>query len=176
MASSNGLFGQLFKVLKRGLSTGITRALSKPRSTPKAKTYPETYPGDFRGRPRIVYSPRPGETPDPGEVVWAWVPFEEDPTRGKDRPSLVIGQDGDWLLAVPLSSVNHDLDRAQEARQGRYWMDIGTGPWDPRGRESQVRLDRIVRLHPADVRRVGGILDESTFAQVAREVISHLGM
>ena len=31
---------------------------------------------------------------DPGEVVWAWVPFEDDPGQGKDRPVLVIARDG----------------------------------------------------------------------------------
>ena len=29
--------------------------------------------------------------PDPGEVVWAWVPYEDDPAQGKDRPVLVVG-------------------------------------------------------------------------------------
>ena len=37
------------------------------------------------------YAPAPDGEPDPGEVVWAWVPYEEDASRGKDRPVLVIG-------------------------------------------------------------------------------------
>ena len=37
------------------------------------------------------YRPRRDGEPDPGEVVWAWVPFEDDPQQGKDRPVLVLG-------------------------------------------------------------------------------------
>ncbi|GAB5080487.1 hypothetical protein ARTHROSP310_36360 [Arthrobacter sp. AD-310] len=28
----------------------------------------------------------PDGEPDPGEVVWTWVPYQEDHGRGKDRP------------------------------------------------------------------------------------------
>ncbi|MGH3372220.1 MAG: hypothetical protein ACRDPR_19715, partial [Nocardioidaceae bacterium] len=51
-----------------------------------------------------AYAPRRDGEPDPGEVVWAWVPYEDDPARGKDRPVLVIGRDGSLLLALQLSS------------------------------------------------------------------------
>ncbi|MEP7034392.1 MAG: type II toxin-antitoxin system PemK/MazF family toxin [Actinomycetota bacterium] len=127
------------------------------------------YPGDFRGLPEIRYEPNPGNgnVADPGEVVWTWVPFEEDHTQGKDRPVLVIGRDGPWLLALPLTSKDHDVDRAQEAHAGRHWTDIGSGPWDSRRRGSEVRLDRIVRVDPDGVRRVGAVLDEHRFSQVA---------
>ena len=27
---------------------------------------------------------------DPGEVVWGWVPYEDDPAQGKDRPVLLL--------------------------------------------------------------------------------------
>jgi len=64
---------------------------------------------------------------DPGEIVWTWVPFEEDHDQGKDRPVLVIGHDGPWLLALPLSGKDHDHDSDQEARAGRHWADIGSG-------------------------------------------------
>ena len=39
------------------------------------------------------------------------MPFEEDHTQGKDRPVLLVGTDGPWLLAVPLTSKDHDRDR-----------------------------------------------------------------
>jgi hypothetical protein len=35
---------------------------------------------------QLAYDPHPDGKPDPGEVVWAWIPYEDDPTRGKDRP------------------------------------------------------------------------------------------
>lgn len=125
------------------------------------------YPGDFTGPVRATYSPRPDGAPDPGEIVWTWVPFEEDHTRGKDRPVLLVGRDGPWLLGLQLTSKDHDEDAAQEARHGRTWMDIGSGPWDARRRPSEVRLDRVVRVDPGSVRREGAVLDRRTFDRVA---------
>ena len=42
------------------------------------------------GAVRMTYSPSTDGAPDPGEVVWTWVPFEERDGRGKDRPVLVV--------------------------------------------------------------------------------------
>ncbi|MDN4478457.1 type II toxin-antitoxin system PemK/MazF family toxin [Demequina sp. SYSU T00039] len=131
------------------------------------------YPGDFTGRPRVAYRPQLDGDPDPGEVVWTWVPFEEDHAQGKDRPVLLIGHDGPWLLALMLSSKDHDADARDEARWGRYWMDIGSGPWDSRGRPSEVRLDRIIRVDPGAVRREGAVLDRATFDRVADSLKRH---
>ena len=119
------------------------------------------------GSVQISYDPRPDGQPDPGEVVWTWVPYEEDPSKGKDRPVLVIGRKGDRLLALPLTSKDHDRDAADEAHWGRHWMDIGSGGWDPRGRPSEVRLDRVLELDPGAVRREGAVLPEAVFDQVA---------
>ncbi|WP_404861427.1 type II toxin-antitoxin system PemK/MazF family toxin [Gephyromycinifex aptenodytis] len=128
------------------------------------------YPGDFTGTPTIDYTPSSDGCPDPGEVVWAWVTYEEDPDRGKDRPVLLIGRDGPWLLGLPLTSKDHDLDAAQEASQGRYWADIGTGSWDSQGRPSEARLDRIVRVAPATVRREGATVPRDVFERVVKQV------
>ena len=40
------------------------------------------------------YAPEIDGEPDPGEVVWGWVPYEDDPSQGKDRPVLLIGRSG----------------------------------------------------------------------------------
>ncbi|WP_091929473.1 type II toxin-antitoxin system PemK/MazF family toxin [Blastococcus sp. DSM 46786] len=121
------------------------------------------------GAPDVAYRPRDDGRPDPGEIVWAWVPFEEDDGRGKDRPVLVIGRrDGD-LLGLALTSRDHDRDAADEARHGRVWTDIGSGAWDPRGRPSEVRLDRLLVLDPATVRREGAALDRARFDRVVGE-------
>src|SRR3954447_8589161 len=53
---------------------------------------------------KLAYSPDLDGLADPGEVVWAWVPFEDDPAVGKDRPLLVVGRTGRFLLALMLSS------------------------------------------------------------------------
>ena len=108
---------------------------------------------------------------NPGEVVWAWVPYEEDPAQGKDRPVLVIGatpglHGGATLHCLVLTSKDHDRDEAQEAAAGRYWMDIGPGAWDPRGRPSEVRLNRLLVIPAVDVRREGAALAPEVYAEV----------
>ena len=132
-------------------------------------TAPTTLP-DHRGTVRLQYSPALDGNADPGEIVWAWVPFEDDPSQGKDRPVLVLDTAGDgeadgWV-GLMLSSQDHDRDAADEARWGRYWMDVGTGGWDSQGRPSEVRLDRLIRLERDGVRRGGGALDETIFTAV----------
>ncbi|WP_116116186.1 type II toxin-antitoxin system PemK/MazF family toxin [Austwickia chelonae] len=131
---------------------------------------PRIYPGDFTGPLRPRYAPVDDDQPDPGEIVWAWVPYEEDHSQGKDRPALIIGRDKDWLLALPVTSKNHDRDARQEASVGRYWTDIGTGDWDSRGRPSEVRVNRVVRLAPSSVRRIGAKLDRARFDKVCAEM------
>lgn len=128
------------------------------------------YPGDFRGTVRPVYAPQPDGQPDPGEIVWGWVPFEEDHSRGKDRPVLVVGHDGPWLLGLLLSSRDrapHGRFTVQEDR-GQRWMNLGHGGWDSQGRESEVRLDRVVRLPESYVRREGAVLEREAFEAVTR--------
>jgi hypothetical protein len=133
----------------------------------------KTRPGPVGTRvdraPDVEYRPRDDDRPDPGEIVWAWVPYDEGDGRGKDRPVLVIGRrDGD-LLGLQLSSQDHDLDAADEARHGRFWTDIGTGAWDRQDRPSEVRLDKLLVLDPARVRRAGAALDRERFDRVIAE-------
>lgn len=122
----------------------------------------------------IHYAPKPDGQPDPGEIVWAWVPYEDDPTQGKDRPVLIISRAGEALIGLMMTSKNHDRDKAQEACDGRFWLDIGAGPWDSLGRESEVRTNRLITLDPTGIRREGSILDEAHFALVAADVRRHL--
>ncbi|ANS77443.1 RNA 3'-terminal phosphate cyclase [Serinicoccus hydrothermalis] len=124
-------------------------------------------------RPRLGYAPVADDRADPGEVVWAWVPYEEDASRGKDRPVLVIGREGPRLLALPLTGQDHDRDAAQEAGAGRLWTDIGSGAWDERRRPSEARVNRLLRLDREAVRRTGAQLDEAVFERVVAEVRGH---
>jgi PemK-like, MazF-like toxin of type II toxin-antitoxin system len=114
----------------------------------------------------VSYNPLADGRPDPGEVVWGWVPYEDDPMQGKDRPVLIIGRDGDRLLGLMLTSKDHDRDASQEERAGRHWMDVGTGGWDRDLRPSEVRLDRLLLLPADGVRREGAALDRATFDEV----------
>ncbi|WP_373309763.1 type II toxin-antitoxin system PemK/MazF family toxin [Cellulomonas chitinilytica] len=148
------------------------RAPSSAPPTPAAA--PRALP-DHRGPVRVEYTPSPDGVADPGEVVWTWVPYEDDPTRGKDRPVLVVGRDGGVLLGLMLTSKDHSRDAADEARWGRRWMDLGPGAWDRQGRPSEVRLDRVLRIDPHAVRREGAVLDRSVFDRVAHEVTAGRG-
>ena len=123
---------------------------------------------------QIAYDPKPDGRPDPGEIVWTWVPYEDDPTQGKDRPVLLIGRDGEQLLGLMMTSKDHDRDAAQEEREGRFWFDIGTGPWDSRGRPSEVRLNRLLPIDPDAVRREGAVIDRERFEAVAAALAIHL--
>jgi hypothetical protein len=117
---------------------------------------------------RIVYAPDPDGAADPGEIVWAWVPYEEGDGRGKDRPLLVVGRRGAELVGLMLSSQH---DRADD----RNWISIGSGDWDREGRESFVRLDRVLEVGEHAIRREGAILDRPRFDRVADRLRSSYG-
>ena len=157
----------------RSTTHGAPRSPSGATTPPPAST--GLYPGDYEGPVVPVYAPQPDGRPDPGEIVWTWVPFEEDHGQGKDRPVLLVGRDGPWLLALQLTSKDHDRDADQERRAGRIWVDIGTGPWDGRGRPSEVRVNRVVRVAEDAVRREGAVLGRDRFDEVAAAVRAATG-
>ena len=128
-------------------------------------------------RPGIVYAPEIDGEPDPGEVVWGWVPYEDDPSQGKDRPVILLargtGELSSQWLGLMLTSKDHDRDAAEEERWGRYWMDVGSGGWDREGRPSEVRLDRLLVLDDSAIRREGAALDEAIFDAVVAGARQH---
>ena len=130
-----------------------------------------SYPGDFRGTAKVSYAPSPNGRPEPGEVVWTWVPYEEDHSQGKDRPVLLVGTSGRFLLGLMLTSKDHDGD----ARRADDYVDIGAGPWDRQGRPSEAKLDRVLQISPTDIRREGAILDPGKFRLIAAALQSHHG-
>ncbi|GAB6903610.1 hypothetical protein JCM9957A_67020 [Kineosporia succinea] len=142
----------------------------RPSARPQTTAAGRAYAGDFTGRAKLAYAPKDDGEPDPGEVVWAWVPFEEDHSQGKDRPVLVIARHGGQLLGLMLTSKDHDRDAAAEARHGRIWMDVGTGAWDRQNRPSEVRLDRVLQLDPTAVRREGAALGKPLYDEIAAAV------
>ena len=86
--------------------------------------------------------------------------YEDDPTRGKDRPVLVVGRDGATLLGLLLSSQDRHVGE-------RDWVGIGPGDWDYEGRPSWVRLDRVLDVPEEGIRREGAVLGRATFDVVA---------
>ena len=134
-----------------------------PTPAPPVRTAPT---GD-RAR-EIVYAPEPDGAADPGEIVWTWVPYEEDPAQGKDRPLLVVGRSGADLLGLMLSS--------QDKRDGDPdWVGIGSGVWDREGRDSYIRLDRVLEVEEHGIRREGAVLDRAVFDRVAGQLRSRYG-
>ncbi len=118
---------------------------------------------------RIDYTPSLDGRADPGEVVWTWVTFEEDPGQGKDRPVLVVGRAGSaTLLGLMLSS---------QAKRGgeRDWMALGVGEWDQEHRPSWVRLDRVLDVPEEGIRREGAIMDRLVFDRVAAGLRAEYG-
>lgn len=122
------------------------------------------YPGDYRDMINFEYSPSLDGDADPGEIVWTWVPFEEDHSQGKDRPVILVGRDGEYLLALMMTSKDHNN---REHADSNY-LDIGSGPWDPQGRASEVKLNRVIRVRPDSMRREGAIMPEDTFRLIER--------
>ncbi|MFE2754155.1 type II toxin-antitoxin system PemK/MazF family toxin [Actinosynnema sp. NPDC059335] len=116
----------------------------------------------------LEYSPDLDGLADPGEVVWAWVPFEEDPNRGKDRPLLVVGRHRRALLGLMLTSKTPDRHEADDC------LDLGSGRWDRDGRHSYLRLDRVFELDEDDIRREGSVLEPERFSLVV-DALRRLG-
>lgn len=152
---------------KRSAPTGKSQRQTKQRGTPRqtkptGKPAPTTNSSTHQTPSRdatfdgvvIEYSPTLDGDPDPGEVVWTWVPWQEDPIQGKDRPVVIFGRHGTQLVGVPLTSQQRD-DEPQVL--------VGTGSWDRDGRPSYAKLDRVLDIDPQQVRREGAVLDQARF-------------
>ncbi len=131
------------------------------RKTPTKPTTPVAPTTRSRDGVVIEYSPNIDGDPDPGEVVWTWVPYEDDPSQGKDRPVVIIGRHGKYLAAVPLTSKRHDNEMQ---------VAVGTGPWDREGRQSYAKVERVLDVDPNQVRREGAILQRDHFDDVVEGV------
>ncbi len=156
--------------IQQGLKIGIDVIAGGQVDPPTAITAgrpitQNSVPTAHRAR-KVEYAPDLDGQADPGEIVWTWVVYEDDPTRGKDRPVLVVGRDRQVLLGLMLSSQDY---RSED----RDWVGIGTGPWDYEGRPSWVRLDRILDVPEEGIRREGAILERSTFEIVAARLRTH---
>jgi len=150
--------------LQRGIKIGLDAIIGAiaeppPEITTGRPVTRTSVPTAHRAR-KLVYAPDLDGRADPGEIVWTWVTYEEDPSRGKDRPVLVVGRDRATLLGLMVSSQErHAADRS--------WVSIGSGNWDEAGRPSWVRLDRVLDVPEEGIRREGAILAREIFDVVA---------
>jgi len=150
-------FSAFLKALFRKRERPLPRTPQVEKRRPSTKNAAqERAPRRLTNALEIEYSPRADGSPDPGEVVWAWVPYEDDPSQGKDRPVLLIGRRGEKLVGVALTSKPNP----------RHTIELGIGPWDREGRVSFVKVDRLIDLDPANVRREGAVLDRRRFERV----------
>ena len=82
---------------------------------------------------------------------------------------LLVGRDGRWLLALQLTSKDHDgYPGARAAGAGGSTSAPATGTAS--GRPSEVRVDRVMRVDPKAVRREGAVLSRHGSTTVARAV------
>jgi hypothetical protein len=138
------LLSRIFGSARQALAPGLNQV--------KTKTH--------RNGRHLEYSPNLDGDADPGEIVWTWVPYEDDPHQGKDRPVLVVGRNGRTVLGLMLSS--------QSDRNGQpNWLALGPGEWDRENRPSWLRLDRVLEIDQDGIRREGAILDAARFTRVA---------
>lgn len=179
MSSTKSILRQLADIVLKSLTTRTSRtpnqepgrsAASGPYSEPGRAQASETVridPGGVREL-RVDYSPKKDGAPDSGEVIWTWVPYEENDGRGKDRPVLVIGrQSADRVFAVRMTSKAHDRDRD--------YLPIGSGGWDSQGRPSWVDIEQLYSVHVDGMRREAAVLDRTRYDRVADALVSRYG-
>ena len=143
-----------------GATSGARRTTSAAEPARGGETSTVEVVPPSRSRLRISYSPDADDAPDAGEIVWTWVPYDENDGRGKDRPVLVISrQDEDRVYAVRLTSRAHDGDRD--------FLAIGPGPWDSQGRPSWIDIEQIYSVHARGMRREASALPLDRFVRVA---------
>lgn len=156
------IIDQLLDLLRPPAKRKTPRAdRKKPPVKPPAKPASPAPTTHSRDGVVIEYSPNIDGDPDPGEVVWTWVPYEDDPSQGKDRPVIIIGRHGKYLAAVPLTSKRHDNE---------LQIPVGTGPWDREGRQSYAKVERVLDVDPNQVRREGAVLQRKHFDAVVEGV------
>lgn len=152
----------LLSVLKRILRPSRTRTEAGQAGTTATRRIPP---------PRslsLSYAPNRDGAPDAGEVVWTWVPFDENDGRGKDRPLLVIArQNRDRVYAMRLTSTPHPGD----AR----FVPLGAGEWDAAGRASWLDLEHVYSVHERGLRREASALPPDAFARVAGALRTRYG-
>ena len=141
-----------------GTAASVSTGLLSPGQTGPSATV-EVDPLRLKGV-RLAYTPSRDGEPDPGEIVWTWVPFEERDGRGKDRPvAIVAASGGGDFLAVQLTSKPHDGDRD--------FVALGDGAWDAAGRASWARIDRVFRVRAGGMRREAASLDAARYGRLA---------
>ncbi|MEU1086172.1 type II toxin-antitoxin system PemK/MazF family toxin [Streptomyces sp. NPDC005576] len=99
-----------------------------------------------------------GRVPEPGEIWWAEVPYEDGP-GSKDRPCLVLSVRKGRAVVAKITSKHH------EERPGVIALPAGTVE-DARGRRSFLETDELREVPLADFRRRAGRVDAELWGRV----------
>lgn len=119
-------------------------------------------------RLEVAYAPQRDGAPDAGEIVWTWVPYEENDGRGKDRPVLVIGRESaERVYAVRMTSRPHDGDRD--------YLSIGTGSGTRRDANPGSTSNSFYSVHERGLRREAAVLDRRRYDRVGAALTRRYG-
>ncbi|MFF7362423.1 type II toxin-antitoxin system PemK/MazF family toxin [Streptomyces sp. NPDC008125] len=99
-----------------------------------------------------------GGVPQPGEIWWAEVPYEDGP-GSKDRPCLVLSVRGGRAVVAKITSKHH------EERPGVIALPDGT-VGDARGRRSFLETDELREVPVDGFRRRVGRVDAELWGRV----------
>ncbi|WP_149184774.1 type II toxin-antitoxin system PemK/MazF family toxin [Streptomyces sp. TRM49041] len=119
-------------------------------------------PGGRRRPPARARGPRirtlPARRPEPGDIWWADVPFEDGP-GSKDRPCLVLAVRGDSAVVAKITS------KYRDERGGVIALPPGS-VGDARGRASFLETDELRDVPLWEFRRRVGSVDPLVWDQV----------
>ncbi|MCX5397303.1 type II toxin-antitoxin system PemK/MazF family toxin [Streptomyces sp. NBC_00102] len=99
-----------------------------------------------------------GPVPEPGEIWWAEVPYEDGP-GSKDRPCLVLSVRGGRAVVAKITSKHH------EERPGVIALPAGTVD-DARGRRSYLETDELREVAVDGFRRRVGRVGPDLWGRV----------
>ncbi|WP_371652946.1 MULTISPECIES: type II toxin-antitoxin system PemK/MazF family toxin [unclassified Streptomyces] len=128
---------------------GRGRGRSRP-ARPGGRVRPPGRPAGPRRAPK--------RRPQPGEIWWADVPYEDGP-GSKDRPCLVLSVRGDSALVAKITSKFH------EEQAGVIPLPPGT-VGDAQGRPSFLETDELRDVALWEFRRRVGVVDPTVWDQV----------
>jgi hypothetical protein len=110
------------------------------------------------GRPRARGRGRAEARPEPAEIWWASVPYEDGP-GAKDRPCLVLAVRGQQVTVAKITS------KYRDERYGVIPLPPGS-VGDARGRASFLETGELRRVPVGDFRRRVGVADPVVWDQV----------
>jgi hypothetical protein len=170
VVGSAKVVGQLQQngMIPRTLGVLVTDVITPPRPAPPRRLPAKPgrpvasvlRPTGQRAR-RVVYSPDLAGRARAGEVVWTWIEGHPELDDG-DHPVLVVGREGDTLLALVVSTSTPPSDDPR-------WVDIGVPNWQHTERH-WVRTDGVLDVPEAGIRREGAVLDRACFDRVAEHL------